>query len=262
MTDPYGITATDSISDTETLELSGAFAIATFTSGGRTYAAVTALWDDDGVQILDVTDPSDITAMGSIGDTRALELAGSWDVATFTSGGGTYAAVTAYFGDGVQILNMTDPYGITATDSISDTETLELSGAFAIATFTSGGRTYAAVTALWDDDGVQILDVTDPSDIHGQHRRHQSPRAGRLMGRRHVHIRRRHLRGGHRIFRRRRPDTQHDRPVWHHRDRQHQRHRNPRAVRRICHRHVHIRRPHLRGGHRISGTTTASRYLT
>ena len=164
VTDPSDITATDSIGDTETRELSGAFGIATFTSGGRTYAAVTALWDDDGVQILDVTNPSDITAAGSIGDTRTLELSGASDVATFTSGGRTYAAVAAYWDDGVQILDVTNPSSVTAAGSIGDTAALELDGAHDIATFESGGRAYAAVAAYWDD-GVQILDVTDPSAI-------------------------------------------------------------------------------------------------
>ena len=164
VTDPSDITATDSIGDTETRELSGAFGIATFTSGSRTYAAVTALWDDDGVQILDVTDPSDITAAGSIGDTRTLELSGASDVATFTSGSRTYAAVAAYWDDGVQILDITNPSSVTAAGSIGDTAALELDGAHDIATFTSGGRAYAAVAAYWDD-GVQILDVTDPSAI-------------------------------------------------------------------------------------------------
>ena len=163
ITDPSDITATDSIGDAGTLELSGAFGIDTFTSGGRTYAAVAAYWDD-GVQILDVTDPPAITAAGSIGDAGALELFGASDVATFTSGGRTYAAVAAYWDDGVQILDVTDPPAITAAGSITDDAALELLGASGIATFTSGGRTYAAVAAYWDD-GVQILDVTDPPAI-------------------------------------------------------------------------------------------------
>ena len=143
---------------------------------------------------------------------------------------------------------------LTAADSITDTGILKLFNARGIATFTSGGGTYAAVTGYLDY-GVQILDVTDPSAVTaaGSIADDAALELGRLMGRRHVHVRRRHLRGGHRIFRRRRPDTQRDRPVWHHRDRQHQRHRNPRAVRRICHRHVHVRQPHLRGGHRALG---------
>ena len=205
-----GLTAADSITDTGALKLFNARGIATFESAGGTYAAVTG-YLDYGVQILDVTDPYGITAAGSISDDAALELAGAWDVATFTSGGGTYAAVTAYFGDGVQILNVTDPSDITATDSIGDTETRELSGAFGIATFTSGSRTYAAVTALWDDDGVQILDVTNPSDITAAGSIGDT-RTLELSGASDVAtftaaLRRPHLRGGRRILGRRRPDT-------------------------------------------------------
>ena len=48
-------------------------------------------------------------AAGSIADTAALELNDAWGIATFTSGGGTYAAVAAYNDGGVQILNITDP---------------------------------------------------------------------------------------------------------------------------------------------------------
>ena len=163
ITDPFDITAAGSITDTATLELDGVLGITTFESGGSTYAAVAAYFDN-GVQILDITDPSDITAAGSITDTTALELDGAWGITTFTSGGGTYAAVTAYFDDGIQILNVTDPSSVTAAGSITDTATLELNAARDIAIFTSGGDTYAAVAAF-SDDGVQILDITDPFDI-------------------------------------------------------------------------------------------------
>ena len=163
ITDPSNVTAADSITDDAALELYGAWGITTFESGGSTYAAVAAYWDD-GVQILNITDPSDITAAGSITDTDALELLGAYGIATFESGGSTYAAVAAYYDDGVQILDITDPSDITAAGSITDTDALELLGAYGIATFESGGSTYAAV-ASFDDDGVQILDITDPSDI-------------------------------------------------------------------------------------------------
>ncbi len=169
ITDPSDITAAGSITDTVDLVLDGARGIATFTSGGSTYAAV-ASNTDDGVQILDITDPSAITAAGSITDTATLELNGAWGITTFESGGSTYAAVAAYLDDGVQMLDITDPSNVTAADSITDPgdfsndNALELNGARSIATFESGGRTYAAVAAYWDD-GIQILDITDPSDI-------------------------------------------------------------------------------------------------
>ena len=143
---------------TDDLELNGARAITTFKSGGHTYAAVAAN-ADDGVQILNITNPSNIAAAGKItGDgtnTDDLELNGAYDIATFKSGTGTYAAVAANLDDGVQILNITDPSNITAAGKITgdgtNTDDLELNGARGITTFKSGTGTYAAVVANVDD---------------------------------------------------------------------------------------------------------------
>ena len=163
ITDPSRITPAGNITNTSSLELSGAIGIATFESGGHTYAAV-ASFDDSGVQILNVTDPQNITPAGSITDTTSLELNGAFDITTFKSGNHTYAAVAAQHDSGVQILNITDPSRITPAGHITDTTSLELNSAYGITTFKSGGHIYAAVAADIDD-GVQILDVTDPSRI-------------------------------------------------------------------------------------------------
>ena len=163
ITDPFNITATDRITDTDTLELYTPYGITTFNAGGHTYAAVAA-YDDDGVQILNITNPYNITAADSITDAGTLELHGARGITTFNAGGHIYAAVTALSDDGVQILNITNPYNITAADSITNTGTLELYGARDITTFESGGHTYAAVTA-YRDDGVQILNITNPYNI-------------------------------------------------------------------------------------------------
>ena len=150
VTDPHEIAAAGSITDDAgTLELDGASGTAVFESGGRTYAAVAA-GIDDGLQVLDVTDPSAVTAAGSIGDAEALDLDGASGVAVFESGGRTYAAVAAYNDDGLQVLDVTDPSAITAAGSIDGTA-LELAGAWAITTFTSGTHTYAAVAAYNDE---------------------------------------------------------------------------------------------------------------
>ena len=163
VTDPYSVTAAGSIADDDAPELRGAGGIATFESGGGTYAAVAAS-TDSGVQILDVTDPYSVTAAGSINNTGALELDGPQGIAIFESGGGTYAAVAAHVDDSIQILDVSNPYSVTAAGSINNTDALELSGPAGIAIFESGGSTYAAVAAL-EDDGVQILNITDPSSI-------------------------------------------------------------------------------------------------
>ena len=55
------------IIDSDAVVLAGAWGSTTFESGGRTYLAVTS-YSENGVQILDVTDPSAITAAGSITD--------------------------------------------------------------------------------------------------------------------------------------------------------------------------------------------------
>ena len=171
ITDPSDITPAGNIaeigSNTDDLELYGARGITTFVSGGHTYAAVAAHLDD-GVQILNITDPLHITAAGNITNTDTLELEGASGIATFESGGHTYVAVAAYDDNGVQILDVTDPLHIIPAGNItkigSNTDDLELNGAYGITTFVSGGHTYAAVAAHLDD-GVQILNITDPLHI-------------------------------------------------------------------------------------------------
>ena len=163
LTDPYNVTPAGNIANDDALLLSGAYDIATFQSAGRTYAAVTAYWDD-GVQILDLTYPYNVTSAGNIADDDVLLLSGAYDIATFQSAGRTYAAVAALGDDGVQILDLTDPYNIVPAGNIADDDALSLLKPRGVMTFQSAGRTYAAVTAYWDD-GVQILDLTDPYNV-------------------------------------------------------------------------------------------------
>ena len=146
-------------------DLESSTEIVIFESGNHTYAAVMA-HDDDGddvIQILNVTDPSYITAAGSITNNATLVLDSSQGIAIFESGNHTYAAVSAGVDDGVQILNITDPYLITAAGSITNSTGVGFFNPTGITTFESGDSTYAAVVSL--DGFVQVLDVTDPPDI-------------------------------------------------------------------------------------------------
>ena len=166
VTDIDSITFPDKITDNDALALKGATAISTFElPDGNTYAAVASI-DDNGVQILNVTDPTDITPTDNIIDAGDLVLSGAHDIATFKlPDGNTYAAVASWHDNGVQILNVTDPTDITPTDNITDTDgNLALGTSNEVTIFTSGDHTYAAVTSQVDN-GVQILDVSDPTDI-------------------------------------------------------------------------------------------------
>ena len=152
-------------------DISGTFAeldepidVVTFEIGTRLYAAVAA-FEDDGVQILDVTDPASPLPVSSVSDGSGgfTELDGSHSITSFSIGSRTYLAVAAFEDDGVQIIDVTNPASPAATAAISDNSTYpELAGASGIDTFEAGSRTYVIVTGQ-NDDGVQIIDVTNPA---------------------------------------------------------------------------------------------------
>eukprot|EP01043_Picozoa_sp_COSAG02_P013397 COSAG02_NODE_535_length_20660_cov_37.561111_6_plen_591_part_01 len=145
--------------------LDGAYSVSTFVVGGGTYAIVAAT-DDDGIQIVNISDPSAPAAVGSATDGVGgfAELDRPFDVSTFVVGGGTYAIVAANVDDGIQIVNISDPSAPVAVGSATDGVGgfTELDGACAVSTFVVGGGTYAIVAANVDD-GIQIVNISDPS---------------------------------------------------------------------------------------------------
>ena len=83
---------------------------------------------------------------------------------TFTIGSSTYAIVAAFKDDAVQIIDVSNPADIVALDSLTDDTSLQLNGAKGVDTFTIGANTYAIVASV-NDNGVQMIDVSDPSNI-------------------------------------------------------------------------------------------------
>ena len=145
--------------------------ITTVTIGGVTYSLVTS---EDGLQIIDISDPNFPLAVTSIsdgdpdsnGDTfDALSSAG--DITTVTIGGVTYALVASLFEDAIQIIDISDPNFPLAVISISDGDPDSNGDTFRaldrpsdITTVTIHGVTYALVTS---DNGLQIIDISDPN---------------------------------------------------------------------------------------------------
>ena len=136
--------------------------IITTAIGSSTYAIVAAF--EGAVQIMDITDPSEPTPVGSVHDSQDTALRGAIAVTTFTSGSSTYALVVAQTDDSVQIIDITDlsnpdpvafvQHGVAGFDALRYPES--------ITTVTFGSSTYAIVVAFID--GIQIIDVTDPSN--------------------------------------------------------------------------------------------------
>ena len=143
--------------------LGGAYGVEAFWMHGRTYAIVAAGWDN-GVQIINMTDPANPTPMSAAFDSKDGygALGGAEDVEVFGMDGRTYAIVAAY--RGVQVIDITDPANMVlvsdATDGKGGFEALDR--AEDVEVFGMDGRTYAVVAAQWDN-GVQIMDITDPA---------------------------------------------------------------------------------------------------
>ena len=146
-------------------ELDGADGVAIAEISGRTYAVVVA-WLDDGVQIMDITDPaSPVPVAGVAASDEFPQLEGPDDVTIVQTAERTYAVVASSGVSGIQIIDITDPAAPSPAASIADGVGYftHLDGASGVATTEISGRTYAVVTA-WDNDGVQIIDITGIAD--------------------------------------------------------------------------------------------------
>ena len=114
----------------------------------------------------------------------------------------------------IQILNLTDPLDPRSVSEVVNSIDLQLGFPNGVAIFENGSRTYGAVT-LEGDDGVQILNLTDPANpralgviFDNDTYTLDKPYAGCHLPKQLPHVRCRHRREEER-----RPDTRPDRPV-------------------------------------------------
>ena len=136
------------------------------------YAIVTSL-ADDAVQIINLSDPSNIAAVDAETDgaNGFTQLDGATAVAIFTVSSVPYAIVASIVDDGVQVIDLSDPSNITAADAETDEVNgfTELDGAAGAAVFidTLNGSTNIIVPSQFDD-GVQIITVDGPVPVELQ----------------------------------------------------------------------------------------------
>ena len=161
VTDPASPRPAGSLNDTSELILNAAGGVDTFVMGQKTYAAVTS--QSDGLQLVDVTDPDNLTTAGKLQDDNSRLLAGAYRVDVFKLGAHAYAAVAASSDNGLQLVNVTNPDNLTAAGKLRDNGSLLLAGAGHVDTFAVGQNIYAILSS-YDDNGIQIVDVTDPDN--------------------------------------------------------------------------------------------------
>ncbi len=138
------------IDDDANTELDGAWTI--HVSGKYAYVVGD---DDDGVEVLDISDPTNPTHVGAITDDADTALDGANSI--YVSG--KYAYVASASDDGVEVLDISDPTNPTHVGAIDDNSTTALDGAYSI--YVSGKYAYVAG---YIDDGVEVLDISDPTD--------------------------------------------------------------------------------------------------
>ena len=169
ISNPASPTSVGSLADGGSRELEGPVELDIATIGGTPYAVVAA-YADKGIDIVDISDPTNPTSVGSLADDDSLELNAPYDVAITTIGSSTYAVVTGYVDDGVQIVDISDPTSPSATAKLQDDSNkggctasqVCLDGPVDVEIATIGGSTYAVVAGSIDD-GIEIIDISTPA---------------------------------------------------------------------------------------------------
>ena len=162
ITDPDNPAAAGQLLDTQDLLLRRAVDADIFAADQNTYAAMTSL-DDNGLQIVNVTDPADPRPVGNLSDNLTLRLSAATSADIFSLGRNTYAAVSAALNPGLQIVNVTNPADLQGVGSLTDDSSLLLASSPDVEAFAIGQSTYVAA-ASEGDHGLQLVNVTDPAD--------------------------------------------------------------------------------------------------
>ena len=115
--------------DNSTLALDGAFGVDTVVIGNNTYAVV-ASERDDGIEIIDITDPTSPNPVGRITDNSTLALDGARSVNTVVIGNNTYAIVAGSRDNGIEMIDITTPASPSSVARVIDNSTLALAGGF------------------------------------------------------------------------------------------------------------------------------------
>ena len=157
-------TSVGSIVDDGTTLLTDPREVAIVDIAGQLIAIVTSR-SDDGIEIIDVSDPDEPTSLGRCAHDEATcgatKLNDPWGVATYTKDGSTYAVVTSIAQHSIEIIDITTPASPTSVGSLQDNTNLNGAAFFKITTI--DGKEYAVVSAS-EADRVTIVDISDPTN--------------------------------------------------------------------------------------------------
>ncbi|MCY4490394.1 MAG: hypothetical protein OXC46_02900, partial [Thaumarchaeota archaeon] len=151
------------VDDTSSTILDGARQVSVISVNDKYYAVVTSP-AEDGVQIIDVTDPDNPVTTDSIIDGGTRELNGAYAISTYTIEDKHYAIISGNQDNGIQILEITAQGTITAKGPLSILNEVVGGAILDIATYSIGDK-YYAVAISSTNNKIQIYDITDPDTI-------------------------------------------------------------------------------------------------
>lgn len=168
ITDPYSPTLASQVSRTDSgfeyLDTVQYLDVVNF--GGRILVAATSYFDNS-IQLIDITDPySPASSFTAIQGRDGFEaLIGPTDISAISYESGAYLVVADYFGNGIQIAEITPRHMLQAKSSISagPEYSIPLAITTGVNSITIDNATYA-LTASPSNDVVQITDISVPKD--------------------------------------------------------------------------------------------------
>ena len=131
---------------------------------GRTLILATSYFENS-VELIDITDPrsprpvsSAVTGAGGFDS-----LIGPTEVSAVSHGGETYAVVADFFGNGIQVIDISGPSLLVPASAVSAglESSMSLVGTDGVNTIAVSGKTYA-LSAAYSQDAVQVTDITNP----------------------------------------------------------------------------------------------------
>ncbi|WP_421791604.1 Ig-like domain-containing protein [Hyphobacterium sp.] len=151
------LTNVENVNDAGSLELDGAWGVATAEVGGVDYAFVSGVFDD-GVSVFSIGANGTLTNTDNVADSGSLELDAPWELNTVEVGGTTFVVVAGNNDDGLSVFSVAANGTLTNVQNINDNGFLELNGAREVSFVEIGGTTFLYATGAIDD-GVSIFSM-------------------------------------------------------------------------------------------------------
>ena len=122
-----------------------------------------AFSDDDGLQVIDISDPTNPVGVGQLTETDNSSLALATPISVFVQG--NYAYVVSTGDNGLQVIDISDPTNPTGVGQLTGTlATNSLALANPQSVFVQGNYAYVA---SFGNDGLQVIDISDPTNPVG-----------------------------------------------------------------------------------------------